>query len=867
MLVFAFRLPPGASPVDVIFIVVAVVTAAAAREAAGGLDLLVRLAEKMLRAKPPAITFMAPLVTWLITFFAGTGHVAYAVLPVNAEVARQAGVRPERPLSIAVIASQQAITVSDFTTVRPEPPARPEPRSPNPEAAVTLLQPGTLGRQLENGELLAQGEVLSGEGCAREEKRAVIVADRLAKFETRKSLRGNEDGINRTDRVECSPMWRIDGISDAPRMVGRTAGGIAVTVRLTERAAAGTAAEPQVGAADGQPACAADLDALWLRVEHARLRLLRGFEELLCLEGLCGVEQLPHQIETVRRVLRHFRGGVLLADEVGLGKTIEAGLLLREYLLRGMIRRVLILVPAALVGQWHEELTTKFNLDFITAERGQTFADGFWRDTERVLASLALAKSPRHFEAVSASSWDLVVVDEAHHCRNRTTRNWQLVNALQRKRMVLLTATPVQNDLLELYNLLTLLEPGHLKTEADFKRNYVRRGNPRDPRNRERLRALLGEVMIRNTRSLVTIDLPPRYAQTFVLQPDERERRLYESLDAYLRRRSGNDQPAEAAEGGPEMEPPPRTDEVEGEGAPRQLELFARQTTAGVAAGARRDSRTSDSRTHELSRTRLTSLLMAAGSHPAALAGPLADLAKQDEGAVALRELTDSAVGAPGADPRLLFSIKEVKLLELLTANRQGKTLVFANFSATLDRLARVLTNAGIPFSLFTGRQTAGEKAQAVVALNTRVPVMLCSEIGGEGHNLQVANTLINFDLPWNPMRIEQRVGRIHRIGQTREVFIFNLCTAGSLEERLLRLLHDKIRMFELVVGEVGSILGNLEGGDEFESLMLNLWLASRGPAELDQAFEQLGDSLLAAQESYLQTKRLDAALFGDDYE
>ncbi len=667
-------------------------------------------------------------------------------------------------------------------------------------------------------------------------------------------------------------MWHIDGISEVPRPAGRTPAGIAITVRVAGPLAAGAAAEAPAGAAGDPPTGTVDLDALWLRVEHARLRLLRGYEELLCLEGLQGVEHLPHQIETVRRVLRHLRGGVLLADEVGLGKTIEAGLLLREYLLRGMIRRVLILVPAALVGQWHEELTTKFSLDFTTAESGQAIGDGFWRDTERVLASLALAKSPRHFEAVSACSWDLVVVDEAHHCRNRTTRNWQLVNALQRKRMLLLTATPVQNDLLELYNLLTLLEPGHLKTEADFKRNYVRRGNPRDPRNRERLRSLLGEVMIRNTRSLVTIHLPPRYAQTFVLNPDERERRLYESLDAYLRRRVGNNQPADAAEHGPELALQPQVDGIERDAAARQLDLFEKPAAARpgahpAAGAARRESASRAVPARELSRMRLTALLMAAGSHPAALAAPLADLAEEDEGAVALRNLSRGAIDAPDGDPLLLLSVKEAKLLELLAANRQGKTLVFANFSATLDRLARVLTRAGIPFSLFTGRQTAAEKAQAVEALTTRVPVMLCSEIGGEGHNLQVANTLINFDLPWNPMRIEQRVGRIHRIGQTREVFIFNLCTAGSLEERLLKLLHDKIRMFELVVGEVGSILGNLEGGDEFESLVLNLWLASRGPAELDGAFERLGDSLLAAQECYLDTKRLDAALFGDDYE
>ncbi len=144
---------------------------------------------------------------------------------------------------------------------------------------------------------------------------------------------------------------------------------------------------------------------------------------------------------------------------------------------------------------------------------------------------------------------------------------------------------------------------------------------------------------------------------------------------------------------------------------------------------------------------------------------------------------------------------------------------------------------------------------------------MLCSESGGEGRNLQFANTLINYDLPWNPMKIEQRVGRIHRIGQTREVFIFNLCTAGSLEARLLDLLTDKIRMFELVVGEVGSILGNLEGGEEFESLVLNLWLRSHTDQRPGPVVRRPGRTLLDAQEKYLETKRLDEAMFGEDYQ
>ncbi len=625
-------------------------------------------------------------------------------------------------------------------------------------------------------------------------------------------------------------MWTIDTLSDTLHPAGRTRGGIPVSIRVTPTLTGAPSANE-----------IEDVEGLWLRVEHARLRLLRGFEELLCLEGLRGVEHLPHQIETVRRVLRHFRGGVLLADEVGLGKTIEACLLLREYLLRGMMKRVLILVPPALVSQWSEELSSKFGLDFAIAESGHALKDLFWSQTDRVLASLSLAKSPRHFDAVTACPWDLVIVDEAHHCRNRATRNWQLVNALQRRRMFLLTATPVQNDLMELYNLLTLLEPGHLKTENDFKRNYVRRGNPRDPRNRQRLRELLGEVMIRNTRSLVTMNLPPRYAQTFVVQPHEKEAKLYQMLDTYLRWRNRN------VHRSTNNEPP---HEVITEADAVEPDLFSGQSVKPAVT----------SNHPQLTRMRTTSLLRAAGSHPAALPAPLAEMFKQDERVGPILDLAHQ-IEKSG------ISSKEAKLVELLEKNRQGKTLVFANFTDTLARLESVLTSAGIAFCLFTGRQSTAEKTRAVELLREQVPVMLCSEIGGEGHNLQFANTLINFDLPWNPMRIEQRVGRIHRIGQTREVFIFNLCTAGSLEERILRLLHDKIRMFELVVGEVGSILGNLEGGDEFESLVLDLWMKSQGPQDLDQAFEQLGNSLLAAQEEYLETKKLEEALFGDEFE
>ena len=143
-------------------------------------------------------------------------------------------------------------------------------------------------------------------------------------------------------------------VADSPADRWLTAGGIPVSFRAEPFLPGRRTADPR---------------DLWLHQEHARLSLLRGFDDLLCLEGLHGVEHLPHQIETVRKVLRHFHGRVLLADEVGLGKTIEACLLLREYLLRGMARRVLILVPAPLVSQWHEELSSKFDLDLPFPQR------------------------------------------------------------------------------------------------------------------------------------------------------------------------------------------------------------------------------------------------------------------------------------------------------------------------------------------------------------------------------------------------------------------------------------------------------------------------------------------------------------------
>lgn len=543
--------------------------------------------------------------------------------------------------------------------------------------------------------------------------------------------------------------------------------------------------------------------ASWrLRERLAHLGLAQGFDELLCLAHLRGIETFWYQVETVRKVLKQFRGRVLLADEVGLGKTIEAGMVLKEYLLRGMVSSVLVLTPASLVGQWQEELETKFDIPCATTHDALLRSDPgqFWAQS-RLVASLAMARRGEHARRLLARSFDLVIVDEAHHLRDRSSQGYKLVDALNKRFLLLLSATPVQNDLVELYNLLTLLKPGIFKTLKEFRAAYMMPGQRRQPANPERLRALMRDAMVRNTRAVVALKLPRRHALTIRVDGAERERAAYQDLATQLRRLAGG----------------------------------------------------------EASRLALHHLLGAAGSSPAAAAAAVARFADRHGDAPDWRALAErwASVGDGG---------KEAALLDLLRRNPDEKKLVFVHYRETLSHLADLLTRQGIAFARFDGSMSGPDKDAAIAAFRDSVPVLLCTESGGEGRNIQFCNTLINFDVPWNPMAIEQRIGRIDRIGQQREVFVFNLVTRGTLEEQLLRLLDEKISMFELVVGEVGAILGGLEEDRDFADLMLDAWLRATEDGR-DEAFAALGHRLHDAKQHHDGAKALDESLFGEDFE
>ena len=556
-----------------------------------------------------------------------------------------------------------------------------------------------------------------------------------------------------------------------------------------------------------------------LRLQTERLSLIQGFEELLAPEAVA-VAPFPYQLKTARTALRRFRGRGLLCDEVGLGKTIEAGLVLKEYMLRGLVRKVLIITPPALTQQWREEMASKFLLtDFVTNEDPEFRELGpeAWSTFDHIIASLATARRTEHRRAIEKIHFDMVIVDEAHHLKNRATVSWKFVNALQKKYMLMLTATPVQNDLDELYNLITILQPGQLKTRREFKRRFVVRGDPRLPKNRGELRNLLADVMVRNTRSQVSISLPRRRAHTIRLQLTPPERELYDAVSDFVR---------EA--------------------------LAAAEARTGRRAGP-------------LTRFTLQTLQREIGSSPLAVRPTLEKLAAHQklatEQRAALLRLAEQAAAVE-------HQAKTEALLKLLAANKASgeKAIIFTHYLATLDHLEATMRAAGHDLVVYKGGLTYAQKNEAIARFEREAQFLLSTEAAGEGRNLQFCRQMINYDLPWNPMRIEQRVGRIHRIGQEREVEIFNLSAEGTIEDYVLRILDSKINMFELVIGEMDMILGNLADERDFEEIVLDIWARARSDEEVGVGMEELGEALVKARQAYLETQAYDEAMFGQDF-
>jgi len=557
--------------------------------------------------------------------------------------------------------------------------------------------------------------------------------------------------------------------------------------------------------ANGNPA---SLENYELTLEGHRIRFKETFESLICLNSLKNVRSFWFQKETARKILKTFHGRALLSDEVGLGKTIEALMVLKEYIQRGMVKSAIILTPTPLVSQWKEEMKVKFGLNFPSTDDTdyRTWDQSFWKEAF-ILASINIAKSKKNFPIVTQREYDMVIVDEAHHLKDKNTLNWKLVNALKKRFLLLLTATPVENNLMELYNLVTLLKPGQLKTASDFRQKFMTRGDPTDPRNRGHLKDLLGQVMIRNTRALAKIDIPPRFAQTIKVDPDTSEIELYQKITALIK-----------------------------------------------------DINKTNGSGHRLL---LKNLLAEAGSSPRAVRLTLSRILARQDMLLEHEQRLHAISNLCGS----IHTTSKDRLLFKLIRSYPGKKILFVKYHGTLDHVSEFLAGKGISHSLFHGKMDNRSKDEQIQSFKEEKDILVTTEIGGEGRNLQFCHQMLNYDLPWNPMKIEQRIGRIHRIGQEQEVMIYNLCAAESVEDYILEILDRKINMFEMVIGEIDMILGRIKGEQDFSETVYDIWVNSRSEEERKTAFGQLGSMLKRAKTSYQKSKELDEKLFGENYE
>jgi SNF2 family DNA or RNA helicase len=482
----------------------------------------------------------------------------------------------------------------------------------------------------------------------------------------------------------------------------------------------------------------------------------------------------------------------LLADEVGLGKTIEAGIVLKELILRRVAKNVLILTPATLTLQWQAELFFKFDEEFKIVK---TLED--WNES-KLISSIDLAKRPEHEIYSLKKKWDLIIVDEAHKLKNPETQNYKLIDALSKKNILFLTATPLENSLLELYTITNLIRPGLFGTMKKFKDNFIEK-DERSLKNINELKRYLENVMIRNKRADTIINLPGRKTENIFIDQTDKEQDLYKDVTQYVINGYWNNYESF-----------------------KLINLQRAVTSSGYAIKKSLWNYIDKSNDINERRT-LLSLYSKASA------------------------ITENSKG---------------KILKSTLEKIKNKALIFTTFLSTQDYLFELLSDGGFNVIKFHGSLNNIEKKQALEKFEKQGDILISTDAGNEGLNLQFCNVIVNYDLPWNPMVLEQRIGRIHRIGQMREVLVINMVLNKSIEEYIFDILAKKIKIFETVVGDIDLILSNIQSPRSFEERILEILASSKDQSMLAKNFKSFEKEIENGREVYEKIKSFNEEVF-----
>ncbi|HMV40898.1 MAG TPA: SNF2-related protein [Leptospiraceae bacterium] len=555
-----------------------------------------------------------------------------------------------------------------------------------------------------------------------------------------------------------------------------------------------------------------------LSLKALELKLTHAFDKLSSLSN-SRTRLLPHQIESTYIVVNSLKPRFILADEVGLGKTIEAALIMKELIFRNAYKRVLIVTPSPLLVQWKQELKNKFNEDFTIIKRKNFISDdeNNWQNFNHVITSVDFIKNPRYAEDILKKKWDIVIFDEAHRLRrdySKITRAYVFAEKVSKKCecLLLLTATPFRGKLEELFYLMHLVDPNILGPYHTFINDYVV-GSKAD------LKEKISKVLLRR-RKVEIGGFTKRFAKTVKIDLSDAERQFYEETTEYVRREYN-------------------------------LAMNTKNRAIGFVMIVFQKLLDS-SHVALLSALTRRKFMIESRMHKFKLkAEELEDWDLDETEGVEdfISGLDDSAhIELQNVRRELLSlnrlillgkSIKEdrksMKLKETLYRLRKEghkKFIIFTQFRSTQDYLYSILDDFKVV--LFHGSLSADGKEEAIQKFKEDFEILICTEAGGEGRNLQFSNVLFNYDLPWSPLKIEQRIGRIHRFGQKKDVYIFNFASKDTVAERILEVLTNKIKLFEDSIGASDALLGTIEDELDFNSSFMRFITGSKTKEEIE---------------------------------
>lgn len=593
------------------------------------------------------------------------------------------------------------------------------------------------------------------------------------------------------------------------------------------------------------------------------------------------VDLNPHQVDAALFAFRSpLAKGAILADEVGLGKTIEAGIVLAQRWAERR-RRILLILPATLRKQWQQEIEEKFFLPTVVLESrnfNQFQRDGhpnpFEQDGRIVACSYHFASAKS--QELRRVNWDLVVIDEAHRLRNvykpgnKMARN--IADAVGSSPKLLLTATPLQNSLMELYGLVSIIDPHVFGDAASFREKFVRT-NDEEQRNtllKERLKPLCQRTLRKQVLEYIRFTNRVPITQEFL--PSDDEHQLYQQVSAYLQRETLLALPSSQrmlmtmilrkllasssfAIGGTLRRLVTRLEDL--------LAKNEVSETANIEDDVENLEELQDEWEEEqVEEPEIDPALIREELAELKKYADLADAIGQNAKGTALLSALKIAfekADALGAKRKAVIFTESRRtqdyLFDLLSKNGYQDKLVLMNGTNTDPHSREIYeqwTKRHEGESVVSGSRSVDTKAAIVEQFRDRATLMIATEAGAEGINLQFASLVVNYDLPWNPQRIEQRIGRCHRYGQQHDVVVVNfLNRRNEADLRVFQLLSEKFQLFDGVFGASDEVLGALESGVDIERRIAQVYQECRSTEEIQTAF----DSLQAELEEQVQSR------------